>query len=254
MQVLCRSPYGISLHHFHRTLPRLKPLQKILFRTYVDQTGNTLVSPLRLLSDQNKVIVDRVNLLDKAIAELEERAAKNDKEAYIPLAELYFFGNSRKKVDQLRAKSFLSLAAFENDSKALNDIGVLYYKGCEGIQIDKPRAVSLFTQAAEHTTDPDANANLFLAILYLTGVDVEKDVNKGNHYLNRAISLGNPLAEAANKLVKWGVMTEYNRLLTSLKELHKQGISFAKPIEKTVESKITEPYCLMNIKPLTVQE
>lgn len=80
--------------------------------------------------------------------QLYEHAARQGvRDAYVPLANLYYFGNDGVSIDYPRAKELYELAAQFEDGLALNNLGDMYETG-RGVTIDYLQARALYERSA----------------------------------------------------------------------------------------------------------
>ncbi|WEF34732.1 tetratricopeptide repeat protein [Pseudoduganella chitinolytica] len=84
---------------------------------------------------------------DAAVQLYELAAAQGIRDAYVPLANLYYFGNHGVAVNYPRAKALYELAAQFDDGLALNNLGDLYEMG-RGVAVDYVQARALYERSA----------------------------------------------------------------------------------------------------------
>ncbi len=125
---------------------------------------------------------------DSTIQLLQTAADKGNVDAMRVLGDSYANGNGVSS-DLSKALEWYEKAALQNDPYSLYATSMILLTGKETSQEDKAKAISYLEKAAANGY---ASAQNDLAMLYLNGQFVDKDVKKGIELLEKASESGNP--------------------------------------------------------------
>lgn len=108
--------------------------------------------------------------------------------AYTKCGDFLYSGRGCGKKDKSEAFKCYQKGAMLNDSEALNNLGLMIELGFEDKPGDPEQALDYYKRAHK-LGNSDATINI--AIYYLNGIHVEKDVNMGRYLLKQAFKNGN---------------------------------------------------------------
>lgn len=111
--------------------------------------------------------------------------------AYCEIGNIYEFGGYGVEADSDKARYWYKKSLDEaDDPYGAYGLGRLFYRD-DSIGIDYEKAIWYFDLAANHDIEI---ANLQLGRIYMSGKDIEKDVNKAEDFFSKASLTGNVYA------------------------------------------------------------
>lgn len=115
----------------------------------------------------------------------------------------------------------LELSAKEGSAKAEFSLGNIYLHGLEGIAQDSAKGFQYTLKSAEHGF---INAQYRVAVLYGSGQDTPKDIDKSRHWYSKAAKQGHTKAQYELAVSLWTTNTNYNKTIDLLNEAAKSGL------------------------------
>jgi len=107
-----------------------------------------------------------------------------------------------------------------NDSEAMNNMGLMIEVGYED-RISDPEGAMQYYRQAHKLGNTDATINL--AIYYLNGVHVEKDMNMGKYMLKHAYKHGNE--RAADYMMTFGFIKSKKEMEAEMMNIDEELVS-----------------------------
>lgn len=151
-----------------------------------------------------------------------ERAARQGvRDAYLPLANIYYFGHYGVAIDYPRAKELFELAAQFEDGLALNNLGDMYEMG-RGVEVDDARARSLYERAAA-AAEPMGFVSL--ASLLADGKGVARQPLLALAYAEYAVMLGKttPFVEEFRRKLRDGMGRDERAMAAEMAKAWREG-------------------------------
>ena len=125
--------------------------------------------------------------------------------------------------DYVQAEHWYRMAANQGDVDAMVHLGTMYYSGLEdyGIHKDFNKAFHYYSRAANFGND--AEAQLYLAYMYLRGEGTEQDLEKAFEWTEKSAKQG--VAQAQNELGRAyeQMKQDYNKAIEWYKKAAAQG-------------------------------
>lgn len=149
-------------------------------------------------------------------------AEKGLAEAQCALGQMYAEGLGVAQ-DYVQAEHWYRMAANQGDIDAMVYLGTMYYSGVEeyGIRKDFNKAFHYYSRAANFGND--AEAQLYLAYMYLRGEGTEQDLEKAFEWTEKSAKRG--FAQAQNELGRAyeQMKQDYNKAIEWYKKAAAQG-------------------------------